>query len=174
MLSVFVCVELFFSVFLIKYITDFLRLLPYEAIIQNLEFLFQVWFVSLDSLWYFLPVFCSSRFDLALVVSEIKGVKLSQKRPTLTIITIISQICLHLQFFLLNSFEILLSGMWQYIVSQFVKWIKYYSWISILDWTWIVCQKRPKGTNIQNDNVLAHFAKGNMSFCHHMASVGPL
>ena len=42
MLSVFVCVELFFSVFLIKYITDFLRLLPYEAIIQNLEFLFQV------------------------------------------------------------------------------------------------------------------------------------
>jgi hypothetical protein len=146
----------------------------YEAIIQNLEFLFQVWFVSLDSLWYFLPVFCSSRFDLALVVSEIKGVKLSQKGPTLTIIIIISQICLHLQFFLLNSFEILLSGMWQHIVSQFVKWIKYYSWISILDWTWIVCQKRPKGTNIQNDNVLAHFAKGNMSFCHHMASVGPL
>ena len=43
----------------------------------------------LDSWWNYLPAFFSNRFDLALVISNIKGVEGSQKGPTPKMITVV-------------------------------------------------------------------------------------
>lgn len=82
---------------------------------QNIEFLFQVQFPQF-LVKFPVCIFCSTRFDLALVAAGIKGFKGARREKQPKLVGFV-----YLQFFLSNSFGKFLSGVWQHISCSFYR-----------------------------------------------------